>query len=83
MRNMGAWPRRRLVIQVGIAGKRRFGCAILYDGCRVIALVHLHAMGLEFVALDIDRLGEQASLLCRIGAVVAKIRKIGDRLGGG
>src|ERR1700751_4262804 len=39
-------------------------------------------MGLEFVALNIDRFLELTPLFCRVSGVVAKIRKIGDRLGG-
>jgi hypothetical protein len=62
MRDAGPGPCCRLVVQFRIQFEGRFHLAVGHDRVRFVALVHLHAVGVELVLLEGDRLADGVAL---------------------
>ena len=72
MRQPGARPRRRVVVQLGVAGERGLGGAIGDDRARPVALSELDPVGVELIVLELQGLAELCALGGRLrGAVGA------------
>ena len=68
MRQPGAWPGRRLVVQFGVLLEGRLLLAVGDDGVRLVALVHLDAMRVELIDLEGDRLADAWRAALRLPA---------------
>ena len=63
MREPGPRPRGRVVVQLGVAGVGRLGRAVRHHRGRAVALAHLHAVRVELVVLELERLAQVGALL--------------------
>jgi hypothetical protein len=59
-----------VVVQLGVAGELRLRRPVADDGGGPVAVVHLHAVRVELVVLELDRLAQLAPLLGRLRRVL-------------